>query len=199
MTTIAGREAGEFYLCGPTAFMDVVEEALESVHIPMQHVHIERFVSLADPDRREAAELDLGEAEAPETFVIKLSGRKHTVPYQSGETLLEAAKRAGVKPPSSCEDGFCGSCMAQLVQGELRMKAHEALTEHEVAAGRVLLCQAVPTGTDPLLVDYDATSFTIAGSSEERRWPRLVGAGCKRRIWTWTRHSLYINGFTNRF
>ena len=68
--------------------------------------------------------------------------------------------------------------MAQLVQGKLQMKAHEALTDHEMAAGRVLLCQAVPTSTDPLLVDYDATSFTIAGSREERRWPRLVGAAC---------------------
>ena len=28
----------------------------------------------------------------------------HQVPYEKGETLLDAAKRAGIEPPFSCEE-----------------------------------------------------------------------------------------------
>jgi 3-ketosteroid 9alpha-monooxygenase subunit B len=173
----AGREEGEFYVCGPPAFMDVVDQTLTALAIPIQHAHFERFVSPRDPDREEPASSPPQPSKAPDSIVVRLSGRKHTVPYREGETLLAAAQRAGLKAPSSCEDGFCGSCMAQLVKGDLRMMRHEALTDHEVESGRLLLCQAIPTTADPILVDYDATSFTIAGSGKERKWPRLVGAG----------------------
>ena len=175
--SFTGRESGEFYVCGPEVFMELVEDVLESAGVPTQHMHFERFVSLLDPDRSEEVdEVRQGDF-VPESFVIKLSGRKHTVPYRRGETLLAAAKRAGLRPPSSCEDGFCGSCMAQLVQGDLQMRSQKALTDHEVGTGRVLLCQSLPTSSEPLLVDYDATSFKIEGSATERRVPRLVGAG----------------------
>lgn len=177
-STFFGREAGEFYVCGPGPFMDLVEEALVSIDVPLAHQHFERFVSPLDPDRREAEEMaaDLDAAEVPDFFVIKLDGRKHTVPYERGQTLLAAAKKAGVNPPSSCEDGFCGSCMAQHVQGDLQMRSHKALTDSEVAQGRVLLCQSVPTSAQPVLVDYDATSFKIEGSGDGRALPRLIGA-----------------------
>jgi len=174
---LVGREAGEFYVCGPAPFMDLVEEALDSIRVPLSHQHFERFVSPLDPDRREAEEASAPEAaEVPDSFVIKLDGRKHTVPYERGLTLLAAAKKAGVHPPSSCEDGFCGSCMAQHVMGDLHMRSHEALTDREVEEGRVLLCQSVPTSAEPLFIDYDATSFKIESSGEGRALPRLIGA-----------------------
>ncbi len=173
---LAGREAGEFYVCGPAAFMDLVEKTLESAEVPSHHVHFERFVSPLDPDRRGPESDAVPEAaEVPASFVIKLSGRKHTIPYSRGVTLLAAAKQCGVIPPSSCEDGFCGSCMAQLVLGDVRMRSHEALTEKEVAQGKVLLCQAMPMSAEPLYIDYDASSFKIQGNGEGRTVPRLVG------------------------
>lgn len=173
---LASRTSGEFYTCGPAPFMDVVEAALEAEGVPTQHMHFERFISPMDPDRQEEGEDITALAQVPESVVIKLDRRKHQIPYERGETLLAAAKRAGVNPPSSCEDGFCGSCLAQLVRGDVRMKSHKALTENEVEKGRVLLCQSIPTSTEPLLVDYDASSFKIKGNSEDRKVPRLVGA-----------------------
>jgi 3-ketosteroid 9alpha-monooxygenase subunit B len=172
---LAGREAGEFYVCGPAPFMEVVESALEQANVPLRHVHFERFVSLADPDRRSVVAGVARDAAVPEVVVIQLGGRKHTVPYVRGESLLAAARRAGLRPASSCEEGFCGSCLAQRERGDVAMRVHEALTVHEVAAGRVLLCQAYATSAEPVLVNCDATSFRIAGSRSPRALPRALG------------------------
>ena len=173
---VAGRESGEFYVCGPAPYMELVEAALEHANVPLQHVHFERFVSLADPDRRSARAVVTQGAAIPETFVVQFGGRKHTVPYARGESLLTAARRAGLQPPSSCEEGFCGSCLAQCERGDVAMQVHEALTDHEVAAGRVLLCQSYSTSAAPLLVNLDVASFRIAGSSGSRWLPRALGA-----------------------
>lgn len=158
----SGSEEGDHYVCGPTPFMDAVERAFDAAGIDPSRRHFERFSSPLDPDRREAvASAELDGARAPTTFLVRLGGRTHTVPYVPGLTLLESARRAGLTPPSSCEDGYCGSCMATRVSGDVAMRACSALSDGEIKNGRVLLCQAVPTSTAPLAVDCDDTSFRI--------------------------------------
>ena len=43
--------------------------------------------------------------ESPESLVIRLERRKHTVAYHAGDTVLETARRGGLRPPFSCEAG----------------------------------------------------------------------------------------------
>ncbi|OBK10014.1 ferredoxin [Mycobacterium asiaticum] len=76
---------------------------------------------------------------------IELGGRTTAVSYSPGDTLLQTARMAGLSPPSSCEVGSCGTCMARLTEGCARMLNNEALEEEEVAEGWVLTCQAQPT------------------------------------------------------
>ena len=47
--------------------------------------------------------------------------------YQPGETLLETARRAGLRAPFSCEAGSCATCMARLQEGEAKMRVNNAL------------------------------------------------------------------------
>jgi len=63
-----------------------------------------------------------------------------------GETVLDAARRAGLALPYSCLGGVCGSCKATLVEGQCSYphQQPEALSADERAHGDVLLCQAVP-------------------------------------------------------
>lgn len=89
-----------------------------------------------------------------ESIVVRLDGRKHSVRYQPGDTVLEAVRRAGLRPPFSCQAGNCGTCMAFLEVGEVAMRANEVLDAGEVAEGWVLTCQAVPTSRE-VVVDYD--------------------------------------------
>ena len=92
---------------------------------------------------------------APEVLVIKLERRKHTIPYTAGDTVLEAARRGGLRPPFSCEAGNCATCMAHLDQGTVTMRANNALDADDLDDGWILTCQSLPTSAE-LTVDYDA-------------------------------------------
>jgi ferredoxin len=89
-----------------------------------------------------------------ESIVIRLAGRKHRVVYEPGDTLLEAARRAGLKPPFQCQMGNCGTCLAHLEEGKATMRANNVLGADEVEEGWVLTCQALPTSRE-VVVDYD--------------------------------------------
>jgi len=157
-STIAGREQGDFYVCGPGPFMDTVEAAFEAAGVDSGHTHFERFVSPLDPDRREEPEpIDMDASHAPTQFVMTLDGQTHTVPYEPGLTLLKAAENAGVQPPSSCEDGYCGCCMALMKKGQVKMAAREALTDEDIQKGWILPCQARPSSSEELEIDFDAS------------------------------------------
>jgi 3-ketosteroid 9alpha-monooxygenase subunit B len=133
----------DFYLCGPGPFMDTIERALAALHVPAEQIHIERFVSPADPDDviREAAAAAPDEG-APEAIAIVLDGAVHEVPYRAGERVLAAARRAGLDPPFSCEEGYCSCCMAKLVRGRVKMAANDCLTPDLLAEGWILTCQS---------------------------------------------------------
>jgi 3-ketosteroid 9alpha-monooxygenase subunit B len=96
-----------------------------------------------------------GPPETPESIVIRLDRRKHTVPYHDGDTLLETARRGGLRPPFSCEAGNCATCMAHLDEGSVTMRANNALSAEDVDEGWVLTCQSIPTSAE-VVVNYDA-------------------------------------------
>jgi ferredoxin len=95
----------------------------------------------------EAALADAGPGtqEPPATITVHLDGATHEIPYAAGDTLLQAARKAGLSPPSACEDGYCGCCMATLVRGEVAMAQCHALDDDDRAQGMILTCQARPT------------------------------------------------------
>ncbi|OMC36998.1 ferredoxin [Mycobacterium sp. GA-1841] len=129
----------DYYVCGPAPFMDTVERVLLDAGVPKQQVHLERFsvaaVPVPDPD----------EPAVTEEVTIELDRSTVTAPYRAGNTLLQTARLAGLKAPSSCETGSCGTCMAQIVEGSARMLNNDALDDDEVAEGWVVTCQALPT------------------------------------------------------
>ncbi len=156
---ISGWEDAEFFVCGPTGYMDAVEEAFKASEIDPGQTKFERFISPIDPDRKDESEAVIAEQsddEIPESFQMLLEGRTHKVPYEKGLTLLESAIKAGHKPPSSCEDGYCGCCMALLKSGKVNMANHDALEPSDIDRGWVLACQARPASREPLEVDFDA-------------------------------------------
>ena len=75
---------------------------------------------------------------------LQASGKRFEV--APGETVLEAARRAGLALPYSCLAGVCGSCKATLVSGECTYPRNppSALSADERLHHQVLLCQAVP-------------------------------------------------------
>ena len=94
------------------------------------------------------------EPSVTQSLVIRLDRRKHTITYQQGDTILEAARRAGLRPPYACQMGNCATCLAHIDEGKAVMRENSALSAAEVEEGWVLTCQAIPTSRE-LVVDYD--------------------------------------------
>ncbi|MEZ5143450.1 MAG: ferredoxin--NADP reductase [Acidimicrobiales bacterium] len=141
----------DFYLCGPTPFMDLVEAALLDVGVGPDQILVERFTDEGGPSPTDSTD-DAGReapatgADAPETVTVMLKGKRHAVPYHSGDTLLDTARRAGLRAPFSCQAGECATCMALLREGSATMRVNNALEPDEVDEGWVLTCQAIPQG-----------------------------------------------------
>jgi 3-ketosteroid 9alpha-monooxygenase subunit B len=137
----------DFYICGPAPYMDTVESGLSMRGVAADQRFIERFVV---PESEPVGE----ESSATESVVIRLDRKKHALKYQPGDTILETARRAGLRPPFSCESGSCATCMAHVDAGSVRMRVNNALSADEVDDGWVLTCQAVPTSTE-VVINYD--------------------------------------------
>lgn len=80
------------------------------------------------------------------TVTIQSTGRHF--PVAPGETVLEAAQRAGIALPYSCRAGVCGSCKATLLKGHCSYPRNPPVALSGVAPSQhaILLCQAVPGG-----------------------------------------------------
>ena len=91
------------------------------------------------------------------TVTLAASGKSFEV--RAGETVLEAAQRAGLALSYSCLAGVCGSCKATLIQGECGYPRNPpaALSPAERARDAVLLCQAVPK-TDLVIAAREVAS-----------------------------------------
>lgn len=151
---IEGLYDSDFYICGPTPFMDTIEAVLKETQLTGGEIHVERFVSAVDPDRQREPVEEPDSSGAPDEITVLLGGTAHKIEYHEGESILQAAIRSGLDVPYSCQDGYCSCCMAKLREGEVFMASREALTDDEISDGWVLTCQAKPT-TRACEVEYE--------------------------------------------
>jgi len=151
----------QYFICGPTAMMHEVEQALRDKLIPKENIHIERFTSdleAVTEARKEQAEMaeELGfDASKGVKAKIILDGRETEIEIKEDQTVLEAAIDADLDPPFACQIAACATCRAKLREGKVSMDEREALTDSEIEEGYVLTCQSHPL-TSYLVVDYDA-------------------------------------------
>ena len=144
---IAGTAGAEMFICGPTPFMDLVEGALSAAGVEPGRIAIERFVAGWSPGVSPSggAPDPAFEDVVVETLTLIVKGKKHVLDYVVGDTVLDTARRGGVKTPFSCELGNCATCMAVVRDGAVTMRANNSLTPAEIDEGWVLTCQAMPT------------------------------------------------------
>jgi 3-ketosteroid 9alpha-monooxygenase subunit B len=157
---VAGELDADCYICGPGPFMDLVEATLHRLGVPAERIFIERF--LVEQQEKEAAltapepvGAGVEEAGIPAVVTVILGGKTEAIRYQPGDTLLETARRGGLRPPFSCESGNCATCMAFLKEGAADMRVNNALTPEEVEEGWILTCQGLPKG-ETVTVEYEA-------------------------------------------
>ncbi|MFP3395827.1 iron-sulfur cluster-binding domain-containing protein [Brevibacterium sp. SIMBA_078] len=67
------------------------------------------------------------------------------------ETVLQAARTAGVKIPANCQEGMCGSCKVVKLDGDVEMNHLGGIRAREIDAGKFLPCCS--TAKTDLVID----------------------------------------------
>lgn len=141
------------FICGPAGMSEEVEATLLGLGIKPEQVHVERFVSALGGKPR--PQPPPARTETPRAIAsLVVDGRRAEVPVADGESVLDAALRAGLDLPYACKGGMCSTCRARVVEGTTEMEVNFSLEPWEIEAGFVLTCQAHPT-SPRVLIDYD--------------------------------------------
>ena len=89
-------------------------------------------------------------------------GRIETIRVGSDETVVDAAEAAEVAIPYGCLYGVCGTCIAELLDGEMtHRRSPRALKDRALEAGYVLLCIATPETDCRLRVGHDIQAEVV--------------------------------------
>ncbi|MES2281084.1 MAG: PDR/VanB family oxidoreductase [Pseudomonadota bacterium] len=122
------------YCCGPRRLMEEVADM--SGHWPTSSIHFESFG------------IDAAAYAANTPFKVKLQSSGLELEVSEDESILEALRSAGIKVPSSCESGTCGSCRTRLVSGEAEHR--DMVLSEEEKESSIMVC--VSRGKSPELV-----------------------------------------------
>lgn len=143
------------YTCGPAAYMAAVRRLLGEVGYDMTKYHEESFdfATLPVAEQRAADPLQLADeaggetvpgADTVATFRVEFVRSGRTVACPADSYVLDAAAVAGLRHPSSCSQGMCGTCKAVLLEGSVDMQHNGGIRPKEIVAGKFLPCCSKP-------------------------------------------------------
>lgn len=114
------------YVCGPAGFMDwVISEALRAGYAD-DHVHREYF------------QVEVDASGAGFEVVARRSGK--TVQVAEGQSIVDALSGVGIKIEISCEQGVCGTCLCDVLEGEPDHRDVYLTDDEKAANDQILVC-----------------------------------------------------------
>ncbi|MCE4057320.1 PDR/VanB family oxidoreductase [Pseudomonas sp. Au-Pse12] len=114
------------YVCGPAGFMDwVIGQAIAQGYAD-DHVHREYF--------RLAVDASGG------SFEVQAARSGKTVQVAEGQSIVEALSAAGIKIDISCEQGVCGTCLCDVLEGLPDHRDVYLTDEEKQANDQILVC-----------------------------------------------------------
>jgi len=119
------------FTCGPTSYMQAVEEIAEQYGFDMDLFHKESFV---EEIVTETEPVDSG---VNYQAVVPQHGKNFVI--NSNKTLLNALEEAGVPIIGACRTGVCGACKCK-VTGSVESSSAATLTAEQIEQGYVLSC-----------------------------------------------------------
>lgn len=155
-TLVPLADVDEVFLCGPSAMLDELASLFTARGLAEERLHVERFGTGEAPAvARVAAGVDAAEAAQTASVTVIADGITREFRLaRGGESILDAARAAGLDLPFSCKSGVCSTCRARVTAGSVSMDRNHALMKSDLAAGFILTCQAHPT-SDAVVVDFD--------------------------------------------
>ena len=116
------------YACGPAAMLQALEVACATW--PADALRTEHFVAGAgklDPSKEHAFEVALRDA----GIVVQVA---------ADQTLLQALRAGGIDVRSDCEEGLCGSCEVQVLEGQVDHRDLVLTRAEREANGKMMSC-----------------------------------------------------------
>jgi vanillate O-demethylase ferredoxin subunit len=114
------------YVCGPTGFMDWVINNAKEMGYPSDQVHFEYF----------SADVDI----TGDTFEVYCEQSDITVTVAAEESIATALKKSGIKVQMSCEEGVCGTCITDVLEGEPDHRDLFLTDEEKADNDQIALC-----------------------------------------------------------
>ena len=135
----------DFYLCGPSVFLDNMRDGLRNWGVSADHVHTEIFGALEGitPGMAVVAHnphLPQGPPEPGPSVSFARSGIT-TAWGPKYQSLLELAEACDIPVRWSCRTGVCHTCMTGLISGSITYQPEPL---ERPTSGNVLLCCAQP-------------------------------------------------------
>lgn len=112
------------YACGPEGLLSACEALAEAW--PRGCLRLERFAA------REHGSTD------DEAFEVRLERSDLTVRVPADKSILQVLQAQGLSTMSSCEEGLCGTCEIDVLEGEVEHR-DEVLSDEERSCGRTMM------------------------------------------------------------
>ncbi|MGZ5889499.1 MAG: PDR/VanB family oxidoreductase [Hyphomicrobium sp.] len=135
----AQPEDTQLFICGADWWQDPIIKMATEKGWPEQRIHVERFTAKAA-----AAVLD-------KVFDVKIASTGAVFKIPGDKTVSAFLEEKGVKIPTSCEQGMCGTCKVKVLEGEVDHR-DKRLSPEQKAQGLFLACVSRAKG-DLLVLD----------------------------------------------
>lgn len=127
------------YSCGPEALMQQVEECGHKR--TDLDINVERF-----------SPREVGDDRGLDTFEVEFNYSEKTVQIGPDQSILQAARDAGIEVVSSCQEGTCGSCETPVMKGK-PIHLDSVLSEKEREESACMMICVSRSLTDRLVLD----------------------------------------------
>lgn len=127
--------------CGPAPFMQAVRQICATQGVPPERYFEESFGSPVPDD---PVATTAPRASDIATYQVSFAKQKKTLGVANDQTVLAAARKSGLRMPSSCGNGVCGTCKSKLISGSVDMKHGGGIRQREIDAGFFLPCCSKP-------------------------------------------------------
>jgi ferredoxin-NADP reductase len=143
VTTLLPSGDYDFYLCGPSEFMNSLYSGLLGTGVRPERIHYESF-GPGTVFKPKLSRKPSEERSASTVFVKFSRSGVQTEWSREDGTLLELAEEVGLAPAFGCRSGICGTCKTPILHGAVDY-LDEPLADR--GEGNVLLCCSVPRKT----------------------------------------------------
>lgn len=114
------------YTCGPAGFMDWVIASARAQGYGEEQIHKEYF----------QVEVDA----SGDRFEVVAARSGKSVQVEEGQSILDALAGVGIKIDISCEQGVCGTCLCEVLEGEPDHRDVYLTDEEKAANDQILVC-----------------------------------------------------------